>query len=298
MKVHPACAAFPNMTDAEYVGLKTDIAANGLHEPIWTYKGFLIDGRHRLKACDELGIEARTQEWKSKGSLVSWIVSKNLHRRNLTASQRAAMATELLPIYEREAEQRKASRIQAAKTSENPNVFPKGPIGPVATSAQKAASDLEASERSVKRAKFIGAADPEKLAEVKAGTKSLHRAEAEIKQENAASEPPIDATGKPVTNEALHEAFRSEEFASIQSEIQRIRKRVATLCDTPLGVHLHAQSIDAHLKNAWSDLKFAAPYAPCCYCAAGRGQKTCKACHKVGWLPKLLYESAPPEMRK
>jgi len=57
-KIHPACEASPAMSDEEYAGLNASIEKCGLIQPILIFKGLILDGRHRQKACDELGIEA------------------------------------------------------------------------------------------------------------------------------------------------------------------------------------------------------------------------------------------------
>src|SRR5262245_33034956 len=100
MEFHPVANLFPLMGPSEFDGLKADIAANWLREPIWTCNGQVIDGRSRLRACEELGIEPRFREWDGKGSLAEFVVSMNLHQRHLNASQKAAVAAEVLPLLE------------------------------------------------------------------------------------------------------------------------------------------------------------------------------------------------------
>jgi hypothetical protein len=53
-----------------------------------------------------LGIEPVYRTWKSKGSELEFFLSLNLHRRHLSASQRAALTVELLPRFEAEARER------------------------------------------------------------------------------------------------------------------------------------------------------------------------------------------------
>ena len=101
-EVHEAAAIFPPMSEAEFQQLKSDIQQHGLREPIWIYSGKVIDGRHRLRACTELGIQPPTREWDGNGSLLSFVISMNLHRRHLDESQRAMVAARLLPEFERE----------------------------------------------------------------------------------------------------------------------------------------------------------------------------------------------------
>jgi len=67
----------------------------GLREPIWVYQGKIIDGRNRFRACQETKTEPRFREWDGQGSLVSFVVSLNLHRRHLDESQRSMVAAKI-----------------------------------------------------------------------------------------------------------------------------------------------------------------------------------------------------------
>lgn len=97
---HEVAGLFPPMTDAEFEALKADIARFGLRDAITTYRGQVVDGGHRLRACRELGIEPRFVEWPGAGSLVDFVVSRNLHRRHLAASQRAMVAARIANLAE------------------------------------------------------------------------------------------------------------------------------------------------------------------------------------------------------
>jgi len=106
-KFHEVANIFPLMQGEEFEALKADIAANGLREPIWLHPdGRIIDGRNRYRACCELGIEPEYHTWNGSGSLVSFVVSLNLHRRHLAPIQRAAIAVDILPMLEDEAHER------------------------------------------------------------------------------------------------------------------------------------------------------------------------------------------------
>jgi hypothetical protein len=106
VEYHEVCSIFPPMTPEEYQALVQDIKANGLIESIKTWRGKVIDGRSRLQACQELGIKPRFQEWDGKGSLLQYVIGLNVHRRHLTAGQKAALAVNLLPLLEDEAKNR------------------------------------------------------------------------------------------------------------------------------------------------------------------------------------------------
>ena len=93
---HPIANVFPLLQGEEFEQLKADIAANGLLEAIWLHPdGRIIDGRNRHRACIETNTEPRFRAWDGQGSLVSFVVSLNLHRRHLNESQRAMIAAKI-----------------------------------------------------------------------------------------------------------------------------------------------------------------------------------------------------------
>jgi len=104
---HPVSNLFPLMQGADFEALKQDISEHGQLEPIWLHSdGSIIDGRNRHRACIELGIDPHFRTWAGDGSLVSFVVSLNLHRRHLTPTQWATVGVDALPLYEEEARQR------------------------------------------------------------------------------------------------------------------------------------------------------------------------------------------------
>ena len=89
MKRHPLSAAFPNMPEDDFGALVADIKANGLQQHGWTYEGQILDGWHRYQACEEAGVKFRYEEYRGSDP-VAFVKSRNLERRHLTASQKAA----------------------------------------------------------------------------------------------------------------------------------------------------------------------------------------------------------------
>ena len=47
------------MAQEDYARLVASIGENGLLEPVAVWRGEVIDGRHRLRACAEAGVEPR-----------------------------------------------------------------------------------------------------------------------------------------------------------------------------------------------------------------------------------------------
>lgn len=89
MKRHPLSAAFPNMPEDDFGALVADIKANGLQQHGWTYEGQILDGWHRYQACEEAGVKFRYEEYRGSDP-VAFVKSRNLERRHLTPSQKAA----------------------------------------------------------------------------------------------------------------------------------------------------------------------------------------------------------------
>lgn len=101
-EIHPAATLFPMMDAASFEMLKADIKENGQEKCITFFDGMLLDGRNRMKACEELGIEPLIEEIEDSGDgsfdPFRWVLSMNLHRRHLTESQRAMVAAKLAKL--------------------------------------------------------------------------------------------------------------------------------------------------------------------------------------------------------
>jgi len=95
LQPHPAAEIFPEMTKADFDALVADIKQNGLIDPIVTYQGTILDGRHRYRACLQIGMEPITTEWNGTGTPEAYAISKNLLRRHLSDSQRGMTAARL-----------------------------------------------------------------------------------------------------------------------------------------------------------------------------------------------------------
>jgi len=95
MLLHEAALLFPDLPAEAYCNLKNNIEAHGLLEPIWvTRKGWLLDGRHRKRICNELEIDCPERVYEGKDPF-GFVASLNLHRRHLTTRERAEIAAEL-----------------------------------------------------------------------------------------------------------------------------------------------------------------------------------------------------------
>jgi N6-adenosine-specific RNA methylase IME4 len=134
MKIHPAAELFPLVEGEDFARLVADIRENGQQVPIVvTVQGELLDGRNRLRACEEIGIEPRADTYIGADP-VGYVVSLNVHRRHLNESQRAMVA---------------------AKLANMPNGGNRAEQSANLHGASEAAEMLSVSERSVKSAKKV-----------------------------------------------------------------------------------------------------------------------------------------------
>jgi ParB-like chromosome segregation protein Spo0J len=144
---------------AEFVA---DIKVNGVREPVWKHKGQILDGRNRWLACGVLGIKCPTREYvgDEKG-LLAFVVSQNLHRRHLDASQRAMIA----------------ARIADMRQGERTDIQPSPNLGKVKVSTDAAAKLLNVATGSVDSAKkVIAKAQPEVVKAVEQGNLAVSAA--------------------------------------------------------------------------------------------------------------------------
>jgi len=175
---HEVATLLPPMEEADYRELVEDIRAHGLIEPIWLYEGQIVDGRHRYRACLDAGIEPRFRTWDGPGALVDFVLSLNVERRHLTPAQRAAIAVEVLPLYEADAKRRQrelAGVRRAAGAGDLGAIVPQPPQD-AATPAlrapkasERAAVKMHVSARYVAATKRIKAEAPAVLEEMRRG---------------------------------------------------------------------------------------------------------------------------------
>ena len=92
-EVHDLATIFPEMDAAEFGELVEDIRKHGQREQVTLYEGRILDGRHRHAACKRLGRETEVWDWEGTWEEArDYVVSLNMHRRQLTPAQRAVAA--------------------------------------------------------------------------------------------------------------------------------------------------------------------------------------------------------------
>jgi ParB-like chromosome segregation protein Spo0J len=104
-RINPEYASLvPELSPEEFESLKQSIKnANGIYVPIIVNQdGIILDGHHRYKACQELGIDPKTtvREFSDKLEEQLFVIECNLIRRQLNNFQRTELALKSKPILE------------------------------------------------------------------------------------------------------------------------------------------------------------------------------------------------------
>lgn len=198
-KPHPASELFPLLSGDDFTRLCADIREHGLKLPIIIHPdGTVLDGRNRLRACEEMGIRPVTVPWSGKpGDEIPFVLSLNLSRRHLDTSQRAMVAAKI-----------------ATMRQGNPNtaraVLP--PTQP------EAAKTLHVSPDSVQRARVVlEEGTPEQIKAVESGEKTVAEVVREIRPKAVKEQPEPSQIAAPCS--------RCREF---QRTIQNLEKQLET----------------------------------------------------------------------
>ena len=136
-ELHDLCKLFPPMPEDQFTSLIDSIREHGLLTPILLHDGKILDGRHRYKACLNLGIQPKFEPYDGEDAL-GYVIALNLSRRHLDESQRAMIG----------------ARIANMKLGDNQHKEG-GPIGLPTVSNDDAAKRMSVGSMSVKRAKKV-----------------------------------------------------------------------------------------------------------------------------------------------
>jgi hypothetical protein len=192
-------ALIPPLSAEECSQLESNLRDHGLQSPLVVWQPpdqkdrfILLDGHHRLKILKKLDTnpseryfdhfdfqdptepifrdvenDGRPRQIMSREDAKLWILRNQAGRRNLSASQRAALAVEMEKLLAVEAKKRQGTRT---------DIQEKLPEGSEGQARDKAADIYSVSPRYVQDAKKIAKQSPETFAEVKAGTVTLSEA--------------------------------------------------------------------------------------------------------------------------
>jgi N6-adenosine-specific RNA methylase IME4 len=186
---HEYADIFPWIEGEAYRALVEDIRKNGVLEPIVFLDGAILDGRNRYMAARELGVEYPRVEYEGNDPL-GFVISHNLTRRHLDASQRAMVAKRLETAKhggDRKSDQSANLHLDRSSAAEMLNVSPRS-IATAATVMEQGAPELiaavDAGRVSVSAAADVATLPKEEQAEIVArGEKEILQAAKAIRAE-------------------------------------------------------------------------------------------------------------------
>lgn len=190
--IHPAAELFPMIDADEMDALVDDIKANGLKEAGWLMPdGALLDGRHRMAACERAGVPMRWRVYRGDDP-IAHVLSYNLRHRHLNTGQRAMLALQIEPLYAELARQNTGGRPRLVEkpVADRPQVSefeaaPKPKPAAEKKSREQAAKTAGTSGRAVGRAKRVAEKAPDLADKVVAGQIALDAAEKELRVRQA-----------------------------------------------------------------------------------------------------------------
>jgi ParB-like chromosome segregation protein Spo0J len=180
LECHPLAKIFPLTIGDEFKDLAADIKKNGLHEPITTYQGKILDGRNRYRACFNAKVEPRFETFAGDdAAAAAFVISKNICRRHLTAKRRRELIAKLIKESPEKSNRQIADMTKASPTT----------VGAVRRETE---STVQSGQLPPKR---TGKDGKKRKQPAKKATKP-------IKKEARAAAPPATAAPAPVTSPA------------------------------------------------------------------------------------------------
>jgi N6-adenosine-specific RNA methylase IME4 len=178
LRVHPDAGRVPLMRGVEASALHTDIAERDIQVPLdITRDGVVLDGRHRLGIALALGLDRVPVRVVDPPDEVEYMLLAALQRRQLSESQRAALALELDEYRTRHTGAAKRKRANLRNSRLDVASMPHR----AGRSRDHAAKLAGVCPRLVQQAITVRSTDPALYDQVKAGQVALGRAVKDIR---------------------------------------------------------------------------------------------------------------------
>ena len=202
---------FPEANQEDFDRLVDSIRTNGFDRtlPVIVYNGEVIDGWNRIKACEQLGIEPRIEQFQGTDQDAMQFIIRSNTRRNLNKGQWATIAVEASAMME-ELKAEAAKRMLAGK-ADPPEKVAEG-YARACESRQLLAKAHNTNHRYVAQAQALKAQAPDVFQAVKSGKLTLQDGRRE-------------ASKRPTTEEWLpDELLRKEEVELGRSVVANFQR--------------------------------------------------------------------------
>ncbi len=167
----------PPLPNEDYESLKQSIKDNGLWMPIITNeKNEILDGHHRFKICQELGIKLKhaIRKFTTKAEEIIFVGECNLKRRQLTSLQRIDLVRRLEPHYAEIAK----NLMKSGKKPNPSEMFRKGRV------SEKLGNKAQVSSRTYEKGTTVlEKASKKDIAAINKGDKTITKVYREIKKD-------------------------------------------------------------------------------------------------------------------
>ena len=157
---HEIADIYKMMTGENWTKFMDSINTQGLLVPITLYEGKILDGRNRYKACLELGVEPRFEQYDGDNP-IDFVIALNEERRHLSVAERAVAALKVANMK---------------RGGDRKNQTAPGQFDPFGNTIKEAAGKFGISERTVNRTAKLQKEAPELLEKAVNGEISLKAA--------------------------------------------------------------------------------------------------------------------------
>lgn len=257
LAVHPAAEIFPLIVEGgdDWNELANSMRDRGFdaRSPVLLFEGKIIDGRNRLAVARSLNIEPAFADVSADEigeSPTLWVKQRHA-RRNLTPSQRAAVAVEIETGLAREAAERKreaAKRGAITRKNKDGDTVSPSSAAPAkrdnsGRAATQAAKSVGAGIKSTERLKAVRESAPEVFDAVKTG-----------KVVNVSHAVALANASEDERAEAMERIASGEKAADVVRELPKMERKPATS-------KWDADGVAARLNSQLSDLHHECPGA-------------------------------------
>jgi N6-adenosine-specific RNA methylase IME4 len=185
LTLHPLADRIPVMPEPEYAAFRADVAVRGIVVPIeLTAANVVLDGRQRLRAASELGQETVPVRLVEPADELDYMYRAAIFRRELTASQRAALVVERSEYLGLEAAAQKRQHANLVQAAEGATLPPRG------KTRELGAQMAGASARTVQDAVTVRKYDLELFERIKQGLVSAPLAARQVRRRLRDEAPP------------------------------------------------------------------------------------------------------------
>lgn len=200
LRLHREASLVPDMRPDEWAAFVADVRERGIVEPLVVCDTTVLDGRHRLRAAKETGLESVPVRMVQLDAAEarSFVIKAAVLRRHLTDGQRG-----MLSMMYAKAHPKPRSGGPRPKSEQEATATPRGGGSSGHRSKARenparteAAALFNATPKATEKSAFVLAADPDLAEKVRTGEVTLAKAVQQAKRDRRLAE--IDAKPLPV----------------------------------------------------------------------------------------------------